>query len=133
MNCVFCEILYSHQTAPGTGPTKIVFDGVGVLGIVPLNPVVEGHVIFMPRKHVRDAVEDPLVTGYVTQATAEYIKQVQRHDPVGEPSAFNIITSIGKDATQSVFHLHVHVVPRQNGDGLHLPWTGQKINEPLGD
>jgi histidine triad (HIT) family protein len=36
----------------------------------------------------------------------------------------NIITSAGSDATQTVFHLHLHVVPRRAGDGLALPWTG---------
>ncbi|OHT47970.1 hypothetical protein BKG71_25700 [Mycobacteroides chelonae] len=37
----------------------------------------------------------------------------------------NVITSIGPDATQTVFHTHIHVVPRRENDGLHLPWTGQ--------
>jgi histidine triad (HIT) family protein len=43
----------------------------------------------------------------------------------GEMPGANIITSIGRVATQSVFHLHVHIVPRHEGDGLCLPWTGQ--------
>ncbi|MFJ2619693.1 HIT family protein [Glutamicibacter sp. NPDC087344] len=120
MNCVFCEILY------GSEPATVVYDGIGVLGIVPLNPVVEGHVIFMPRKHVRDASEEPRVTGYVMEAASEYIKQLHRRDPEDKPQAFNIITSIGAEATQSVFHLHVHVVPRAANDGLALPWYSGK-------
>ncbi len=35
----------------------------------------------------------------------------------------NLITSAGREATQTVFHLHIHVVPRRDGDGLALPWT----------
>jgi histidine triad (HIT) family protein len=39
------------------------------------------------------------------------------------PDAFNIITSAGRDATQTVDHLHLHLVPRRPGDGLALPWA----------
>ena len=44
---------------------------------------------------------------------------------MAERPAANLITSKGREATQSVFHLHVHVVPRAAGDGLPLPWTPQ--------
>jgi histidine triad (HIT) family protein len=43
-----------------------------------------------------------------------------------ETGPCNIITSVGAEATQTVFHLHLHVVPRRFGDGLALPWTGQE-------
>lgn len=120
-NCVFCEILYGNQ------PAQIVYDGIATLGIVPLNPVVEGHVIFMPRKHVRDASESPAVTAAVMQDAAEYIQHLRRRadTPANSPD-FNIITSIGPSATQSVYHLHVHVVPRANNDKLALPWHSGK-------
>ena len=41
----------------------------------------------------------------------------------------NLITSVGAAATQTVKHLHIHIVPRHEGDGLHLPWTEQKKPE----
>lgn len=44
---------------------------------------------------------------------------------MAEHPAANLITSKGADATQSVYHLHVHIAPRQADDGLHLPWTSQ--------
>jgi histidine triad (HIT) family protein len=47
---------------------------------------------------------------------AEYCKHSGIYD-------YNIITSMGEYATQTVFHLHVHIVPRRLNDGLHLPWT----------
>ncbi|MGY4541351.1 histidine triad (HIT) family protein [Arthrobacter sp. UYNi723] len=117
MNCVFCEILYGNQ------PAQIVYDGIATLGIVPLNPVTEGHVIFMPRKHVRDASEAPSVTAAVMGDAAQYIQHLRlRADSDGPNSPdFNIITSIGPAATQSVFHLHLHVVPRTVNDALALP------------
>lgn len=117
MNCIFCEILY------GNAPAKVVFDGIATLGIVPLNPVTPGHVIFMPRKHVRDAIEDPAVTGQVMRDAAHYLDAGRRRLE-DDPTDANIITSIGPAATQTVFHLHVHLVPRRPGDGLALPWGG---------
>ena len=116
-NCAFCEILY------GSAPASVVYDGIATLGIVPLNPVTEGHVIFMPRKHVRDALEDPRVTKYVMEDVASYGTRMRR---TGQIESCNIITSAGAEATQTVFHLHLHLVPRRAGDSLHLPWTEQK-------
>ena len=84
----------------------------------PLNPVTPGHRLFVPSVHVTDAAEDPAVTAEVYRAAAEYARRV------GRP--FNLITSAGPAATQSVYHLHVHYVPRADGDGLHLPWTDQR-------
>lgn len=126
MNCIFCEILYESS------PATVVYDGISTLGIVPLNPVTEGHVIFLPRKHVRDASTEPAVTAAVMRDVAEYIQHIRRRPDSAGANApdFNIITSIGPDATQSVFHLHVHLVPRTANDGLALPWHSGKQKKP---
>lgn len=123
MNCVFCEILY------GTEPAEKVYDGIATIGIVPLNPVTEGHVIFIPRKHVRDAIEDTDVTAQVMADAANFVG-LARMSPSrnGLYDSVNFITSVGKPATQSVFHLHIHVVPRKEDDGLALPWYSGKGN-----
>lgn len=89
-----------------------------LIDIEPLNPVVKGHRIIIPREHVRDFTEDAMVTARVAEFAAELAREIG--------GDFNLITSKGVSATQSVFHLHVHLVPRKNGDGLLLPWTGEK-------
>ena len=81
----------------------------------PLNPVVPGHRLFLPGEHVTDASQDPAVTGKVFAAAAEYARR--------QGDDFNLITSGGEWATQTVFHLHVHYVPRTLDDSLALPWT----------
>lgn len=106
--CVFCQ-LPMWRTHPGRHD---------VLNIEPLNPVVPGHRIFIPRRHVIRADSDPGVTGAVFQEAANW--------GAYHAEDFNLITSAGRAATQSVDHLHVHYVPRVEGDGLTLPWTGQK-------
>nr|WP_324290575.1 HIT domain-containing protein [Streptomyces sp. H27-H5] len=70
----------------------------------------------MPRIHVRDAGEDPGVTATVMHRAAELMAPY--------PTASSI-TSKGAAATRTVFHLHVHVVPRATHERLPLPWTPQ--------
>lgn len=107
-DCVFCEIVAGRSPADFVAWTNesVIFR--------PLGPVVDGHVLVIPRRHVADAAEAPAVTGETMKDAANYA--ATRH-----PS-FNIITSRGRAATQSVFHLHVHVVPRAEDDGLMVPW-----------
>jgi histidine triad (HIT) family protein len=107
-NCVFCDITRAHTY-------DIAYSQV--VSFEPLNPVTPGHRLFIPRQHVTDAADEPFVTSQTFLYAAMYAKEQ------GKP--FNLITSCGEDATQSVFHLHVHYVPRFEGDNLHLPWTGQ--------
>lgn len=104
--CPFCEY---------AGPSEVVYDTGDVFVIEPLNPVTEGHFIVIPREHVEDAAQDPVTTGRVFEVAAEFAGT--------EP--FNLITSRGEEATQTVRHLHVHYVPRRAGDGLALPWSNR--------
>ena len=115
--CVFCEIIAGR--APGIMPTR--WDDAAV--IEPLNPVTKGHVLVVPRQHVADAAEHSVVTAAVMGRAAQYLQLGPYPDtqPIGPA---NIITSCGAEATQTVFHLHVHIVPRREGDGLALPWDG---------
>lgn len=110
--CVFCRIV------AGEAPAKVIREWVSAIAIEPLNPVVPGHVLVIPKAHVRDFTDRP-------HRVAETMRcaSLLAHD-LGGP--MNLITSKGVEATQSVFHLHVHLVPRSAGDGLPLPWTPQR-------
>lgn len=92
------------------------FCGGQVVMFEPLNPVTPGHMLFVPKSHAPDAAHAPYLTGKTFEAASEFAKK--RNKP------FNLITSAGKAATQTVFHLHVHYVPRNEGDDMPLPWTG---------
>ncbi|MGA4980022.1 HIT family protein [Streptomyces cinereoruber] len=110
--CAFCAI------AAGTAPATVVRDWGDVLAIRPRRGgVAEEHLLVIPRAHVEDAGTDPKVSGRVMECAAELM---------AEHPAANIITSKGAAATQTVSHLHLHVVPRTAGDGLPLPWTPQQ-------
>lgn len=113
-DCVFCDedkIVSPVEILCGAdGSCHRVFE--------PLNPVVPGHLLVVPHCHVQDATEEPLVTAMAAGVAA---RVAQRY------KAANIITSIGAPATQSIMHLHLHVVPREEKDYLYLPWDGPKI------
>lgn len=111
-DCVFCDIIAGEAPAD-----DYVLCGAQTVAFTPLNPVTEGHTLVVPRLHVENAASVPEVTGE-TMKWASIM--------AGAFESANLITSIGEPATQSVTHLHIHLVPRRPGDGLTLPWTGQQ-------
>ncbi len=105
-DCVFCDKIAANDVEE-----VINFSA----RFVPLNPVVEGHMLFVPTFHA----EHPSRSGLSKAMYAAQVYAAQQ----GED--YNLITSSGYAATQSIPHMHVHYVPRTSGDGLHLPWTNQ--------
>jgi len=105
--CPFCEYV---------GPSKIVATSADSYAITPLNPVVDGHLLVIPRVHVADFAAEPAVTAAVFADAARIAQELVDGD-------CNLITSKGPAGTQTVRHLHVHVVPRRTDDGLALPWS----------
>jgi histidine triad (HIT) family protein len=116
--CPFCEIIAYRA------PATIVRVWPDALAIVPLGPVVDGHLLVIPHDHVSDFSADPDVTAITARRAAELA--LER----GLICA-NLITSMGAAATQSVFHLHLHLVPRAENDGLALPWYSGKKKSGL--
>lgn len=118
VGCVFC---------PANWPKLDIVEkwvGGAVAIVKPLNPVTEGHALVIYRHHD----ESVAATADATSRAAVLMKVAAGYISVNKLSA-NIITSIGADATQTVFHTHLHIVPRRPDDGLALPWTGQKLRE----
>jgi histidine triad (HIT) family protein len=106
---VFCEIVADRA------PATIVQKWDDALAIVPLSPVVDGHTLIIPRRHVVDFTDVPMTSASMMLRAAEFAS-----DRGWEHA--NMLTSKGRAATQSVFHLHLHVVPRAEDDQLMLPW-----------
>ena len=118
--CVFCDRIRREEYD---------LTGFGAVSFEPLNPVTPGHRLFLPGRHVADAREVGALTA--PAALAASWNRDWRNPNRGED--FNLITSAGPAATQTVFHLHLHYIPRWAGDGLRLPWTDQPALAAQGD
>lgn len=112
--CPFCEIAAGNAPATVLGEWKGGAWGTQIIAIVPLTPIVDGHILVLPKTHVVDFTKSAQVAGDVM--TRASILAHGMRQPV------NLITGAGREATQSVWHLHVHLVPRAENDGLALPW-----------
>ena len=112
VDCPFCAIV------AGEAPATLVREWPDALALVPLDQVVDGHTLVIPKQHVEHFAADPDVSAAVMRRAAELMRWTDR--------PMNVITSRGRAATQSVAHLHLHLVPRAENDGLALPWYSGK-------
>ncbi len=108
MACLFCSIV------SGETPAHVVLDEPEVLGFLDTRPVFKGHVLVVPREHVGTILDVPADQLQVLMEAARRVAGavVEGLGAQGSLVAMNNVVS------QSVPHLHVHVVPRTKGDGL---------------
>lgn len=116
--CLFCGIV------SGNVPSTKVAEDDATLAFMDIHPGSEGHLLVIPKQHSRDLLEiAPTDLAAVTLAAQRVAKAV-----VGELGAdgVNLLNCCGADAWQTVFHFHLHVIPRyrdKTKDSLELPWT----------
>lgn len=108
--CVFCLIIQGSVDVK-----DLRKHGLGVVSFVPLNPVTPGHRLFVPVHHDDDAGYGPMYAASAFEDACDWGAE--------QDDEFNIITSAGTNATQTIFHTHIHYVPRRKDDGLKLPWS----------
>jgi histidine triad (HIT) family protein len=114
-DCIFCKIL------AGDLPATIVDEDERTISFMDIAPATRGHALVIPRVHSADllsiAREDLLAVVLAAQRLALRAKERLGADGV------NLLNSCGAVAWQTVFHFHVHVIPRYSGDPLRLPWV----------
>jgi histidine triad (HIT) family protein len=114
-DCLFCKIV------AGEIPATVVAEDERTIAFMDINPATRGHLLVIPRAHARDLHEiDPEdLRAVVTSAQELAARQVERLGADG----VNLVNSNGAAAWQTVFHFHMHVIPRYTGDPLRLPWV----------
>lgn len=125
--CPFCKII------KGTEPARIVCETTECLAFFPLNPAVLGHTLVVPRQHVKDIWElDARLCSKIMDTvllTSRALKAALH------PEGMNIINSTGAAASQTVYHFHIHLVPRWDGDRMgdiwppSEPWRDEALDE----
>ena len=115
-DCIFCKI------ADKTMPAKLISEKEHTLAFLDINPVSPGHTLVIPKAHAVNAsdADDQMLTEMIlhTREVGVFLK-----DALGA-SGYNIVNANGRSAQQSVFHIHFHVVPRFDNDGLRLWFHG---------
>jgi histidine triad (HIT) family protein len=114
-DCIFCKIV------AGDLPATIVDQDERTIAFMDIQPAARGHALVIPRAHAADVhTIDPDDLRAVA-AMAQRIAARQR-DALGAEGV-NLLNSSGAAAWQTVFHFHMHVIPRYTGDPLRLPWV----------
>jgi histidine triad (HIT) family protein len=114
-DCLFCKIV------AGELPATLVGEDERTVSFMDINPATRGHALVVPREHSVDLLEigqeDLAAVAAAAKRLAARAKEALGADGV------NLINSCGAAAWQTVFHFHVHVIPRYRDDPLKLPWV----------
>lgn len=114
-DCIFCKIV------AGELPATIVGEDERTISFMDISPATRGHALVIPREHSADLLaverEDLTAVALAAQRLAGRMKERLSADGV------NLLNSCGAVAFQTVFHFHMHVIPRYEGDSLRLPWV----------
>ena len=113
-DCLFCKIV------AGELPATVVAEDERTVSFMDINPATRGHALVVPREHSVDLLEIPQEDLAAVAAAAKRLA-ARAKEALGADGV-NLLNSCGAAAWQTVFHFHVHVIPRYAGDPLRLPW-----------
>jgi histidine triad (HIT) family protein len=113
-DCIFCKIV------AGEMPAQIVAEDEHTVAFMDISPATRGHLLVVPRRHSRNLLE---IDADDLCATVSAARQMARRvtERLGADGV-NLLNACGSAAWQTVFHFHVHVIPRYEDDPLRLPW-----------
>ena len=123
-NCIFCKI------ANGEIPSKTLYEDEQFRVILDLGPATKGHALILPKEHFANLYElpDETAAGVMKLAKKMAVQMSQKLKSDG----FNLVQNNGEIAGQTVFHFHLHLIPRYKGDGQRIGWVpGEATLEEL--
>ena len=112
MSCVFCAIV------AGEGPAIRIYEDEDYLAILDIRPFTRGHTLVLPKRHTLDLTDTPPETLADMITVGQRIARAARATELAD--ATNIAINDGRAAFQTVSHVHLHVLPRRNGDKLSV-------------
>lgn len=123
-NCIFCKI------ANGAIPSATIYEDEDFRVILDLGPASRGHALILPKEHFKDICEVDEKTAARILPLAARVGAAMKSS-LGA-SGFNVVQNNGSSAGQTVFHLHVHVIPRYDGGPAMVTWEpGESQQEEL--
>jgi histidine triad (HIT) family protein len=119
-DCLFCGIV------EGSVPSEMIDSDERTVAFMDIAPATPGHALVVPRKHSADLLE--IEADDLTAAAIAAQRLAGRMKDVLDADGIDLINACGAAAWQTVFHFHIHVVPRYEDDPLKLPWVPEEGN-----
>jgi histidine triad (HIT) family protein len=113
-DCLFCRI------ASGELPATVVHEDERTVAFMDINPATSGHALVVPREHSADLME--ISDDDLERTTVAARRLARKMEAALEPAGYNVLNACRPAAWQTVFHFHLHVIPRYEDDPLKLPW-----------
>lgn len=113
-NCIFCKI------ANGEIPSATLYEDEDFRVILDVNPAAKGHALILPKKHAANLYELPDETAGKALVLAKKIASVLQEGL--QADGINVLQNNGEAAGQTVFHFHMHIIPRNEGDTVNMGW-----------
>ncbi len=119
-DCIFCKIINKEIPAP------IVYEDDKILAFLDINPVNKGHTLVIPKEHYKNIYKTPdEILGYIMSVAKKIAIKLKESV---EAEGINIHMNNDEVAGQSVFHTHIHIIPRMSTDG-YKHWKGTPYKE----
>jgi histidine triad (HIT) family protein len=112
-DCIFCKVL------AGDIPSEKIYEDDHAVAVMDINPWTRGHAVVIPRKHAADLFE--IEDGELEHVAVAAKRVATMMRDTLDCDGLNLLQSNGSAAWQTIFHLHVHVIPRYDDDPLELP------------
>lgn len=111
-NCVFCKII-KDEIKP-----LLIYEDKSVMAFLDVNPVSEGHTLIVPKEHYENIFD--ISIDVIKEVSVVAKSLAEKYKLKLGATGVNLLNASGKDAQQSVFHFHLHLVPRYKDDGMDL-------------
>ena len=123
--CIFCRI------ANGEIPSATLYEDDDFRVILDLGPASKGHALILPKSHAANIYELPDELAGKAMVLAK--KMAGRMTEALECDGFNIVQNNGEVADQTVFHFHMHLIPRYEGDQVNVTWKPGTLTDEVRD
>ena len=114
-NCIFCKL------ANGDIPTRSIYEDEDFNVILDMSPATKGHALILPKSHAKNLYELPDETAAKVMVLAKKLA-TEMTEKLGA-DGFNLVQNNNEIAGQTVFHFHLHLIPRYEGDNQNINWT----------
>lgn len=121
-DCIFCKI------AEGEIPSHTVYEDDDFKAILDISPANPGHTVIIPKRHVENIfeLENTDLCEKIFPVVAKLSNNLKESF---NPDGLNVLQNNGTAAGQTVFHFHIHLIPRYNNDSVQIKWTPKELTQ----